>query len=136
MEKRDLLKDEVEQLAKVLAKILSDFFGLKVKNNIAQGIEISNERLQSELDIDIEKLLTFNKSELEVYIKNRKLTEGHLETLSEYLKEVGIAKTETNKSEAQSYLAKAVELLEIADEVSKTMSIDRINKSSEIKKLL
>mgnify|MGYP006429408207 CR=1 FL=1 len=78
-------------------------------------------------------MLTFNKTELEIYVKNRKLTEGHLETLSEYFKEVGIAKTETNKIEAQLYLAKAVELLEIADEVSKTMSIDRINKSSEIK---
>lgn len=136
MEHRDLLKDQIEQLGKVLAEILSDFLRLKSNNNVAQGIEISNEHLQSELDIDIKKLLTLNKTELAEYLKNRRFTEDHLETLSEYLKEVGIAKTKIHKKEAQLCLVKAIELLEIADEVSKTMSFDRINKSNEIKNML
>lgn len=136
MEQRDLIKDQIEQLGKVLAKILSDFLGLKSSSNVAQGIEISNERLQSELDIDIEKLITLNKTELVEYLKNRRLTAGHLETLSEYLKEVGIAKTEINKSEARLCLEKAIEFLDIADEISKTTSFDRINKKSKIKNVL
>lgn len=137
MEQRDLLKDQIEQLGKVLAKILSDFPGLKSSNNVAQGIEISNERLQNEADINIEKLITLHKAELAEYVKNRKLTEGHLETLSEYLKEAGKAKAESNKNtEAQSHLAKAIELLGIADEISKTMSFDRVNKKNKIKNVL
>lgn len=64
------------------------------------------------------------------------MTEGHLETLSEYLKEVGIAKTEINKNEAQLCLKKAIELLDVADEISKTMSFDRINKKSKLKNVL
>ena len=87
MEQRDLLKDQIEQLGKVLAKILSDFLGLKSNGNVTQGIEISNESLQSELDIDIEKIIALNKTELEEYVRNRKLTESHLELLSEYLKQ-------------------------------------------------
>lgn len=136
MEQRDLLKDQIEQLGKVLAKILSDFLGFKSNSNVAQGIEISNERLQIELDIDIENLITLNKSELTEYAKNRRLTEGHLETLSEYLKEVGMAKVEINKSEVPFYLEKAIELLDIADEISNTMSFDRINKKRKIKYML
>lgn len=136
MEQRDLLKDQIEQLGKVLAKILSNFLRLKANNSVAQGIEISNEQLQSELDIDIEKLITLKKTELAEYVKNRRLTESHLETLCEYLKEVGLAKTEINKTEGQLCLEKAVELLDIADEISKTMSFDRINRKNEIKNVL
>ena len=136
MEQRDLLKDQIEQLGKVLAKILSDFLGLKSNGNVTQGIEISNESLQSELDIDIEKIIALNKTELEEYVRNRKLTESHLELLSEYLKEIGIAKTKIDKSDAYLCLQKAIELLDIADKISKTMSFDRISKKSEIKNVL
>lgn len=136
MEQRDLLKDQIEQLGKVLAKILSDFLGFKSSGNVSQGIEISNQNLQSELDIDVEKLKALNKSELEKYFRERKLTEGHLELLSEYLKEVGIAKTRMDKNEATLCLQKAQEFLDIADEISKTMSFDRINKKREIENLL
>ena len=136
MEQRDLLKDQIEQIGKVLAKILSDFLGLKSSGNVTQGIEISNESLQSELNIDIEKITALNKTELEVYVRNRKLTESHLGLLSEYLKEVGIAKTKIDKSDAHLCLQKAIELLDIADETSKTMSFDRINSKSEIKNML
>ena len=136
MEQRDLLKDQIEQLGKVLAKILSDFLGLKSTGNVTQGIEISNERFQSELDIDIEKLVTFNKSELKEYLEAHKLTASHLETLSEYLKEIGKVQIEKNSDDAKIKLNKASELLDIADEISKTMSFDRINKKNEIKNLL
>ncbi len=82
MEQRDLLKDQIEQLRKVLAKVLSDFAGLKSKGNVALGIEVSNECLQSEIDIDIEKLINLTKQELKEYLKARKLTAEHLEILS------------------------------------------------------
>lgn len=136
MEQRDLLKDQIEQLGIVLAKILADFIGLKSNNNVALEIEILNERLQSDLGIDIEKLITLKKTELAEYVKNLNLTETHLDTLSEYLKEVGIAKNEINKNEGQLYLEKALELLDITDDTSKTFSFDRMNKKSEIKNLL
>ncbi len=56
MEQRDLLKDQIDQLGKVLAKILSDFLGLKAKGQASHGVEISNHRFQRELEINIERL--------------------------------------------------------------------------------
>jgi len=136
MEQRDLLKDQIEQLGKVLAEILSDFLGLKSKGSINEGIKISKERLQSELDIDIEKLITLNKTKLKEYVKNLKLSEGHLEILSEYLKEMGMVKNRANIGEAKLCLEKALELLDVADEISNTLSFDRINKKTKIENML
>jgi len=132
MEHRDCLKNQIEQLGKVLSKILSDFLGFKSKGNIAQGIEISNERFQSELDIDIEKIITLDKTELKEYLNNCKMAEPHFEVLSEYLTEIGMEKIEANKGEAELYLKKAIELLDIIDEISKIMSFERINKKTKI----
>lgn len=136
MENRDLLKDQIEQLGKVMAKILSDFIGLKSNNDVDQQIKISNDRFQNELDIDIEKLLSLQKTKLRLYTNKRKLNHCHLETLSAYFKEVGLEKLKTSKSQGRLYLVKALVLLEIADEVSKTISLDRIDRSTEIKNVL
>ena len=136
MEQRDLLKDQIEQLGKVLANILSDLLGLKSKGQTSQGIEATNQRLQGELDIDIEKITTLTKKELKDYLKNRHLRAAHLEILSECLKEIGKGKIEENKKDAKMKLEKAIELLDIADEISKTMSFDRINKKKEIENVL
>lgn len=136
MEQRDLLKDQIEQLGKVLANILSDLLGLKSKGQTSQGIEITNQRLQDELDIEIEKITTLTKKELKDYLKNRHLRAEHLEILSECLKEIGKGEIEKNKTDTKMKLEKAIELLDIADEISKTMSFDRINKKKEIENVL
>ncbi|MDY0280444.1 MAG: hypothetical protein RBR35_07770 [Salinivirgaceae bacterium] len=136
MEQRDLLKDQIDQLGKVLAKILSNFLGLKSNGKVSQGIELTNQSLQSELDINIDKLTTLSIKELPNYLKSRKLNAGHLEILSEYLKEIGIIEMNKNRENAELYLRKAIELLNIADEISKTISLDRMNKKCEIEDLL
>ena len=136
MEKRDFLLNQIEQLGKVLAKILSDFLKLKSDGNGAQGIEISNERFQSELDIDIEELLTLNSSELKSYLETRNLTDNHIEIISDYLFEVGKMELEIHDSKSKLTLEKAYELLDLADDISKTTSFQRISKKNELKNLL
>lgn len=134
MEQRDYLMVQIEQLGKVLAAILSGFLGLKSKGEVSLGIEITNERLQGELDIDIEKIAALNNMEVKAYLEKRKLRAEHIEGLSDYLKEIGIG--ETDKTKASLWLKKAIVLLDIADEISKTLSIDRVNKKRNIEKRL
>lgn len=136
MQQRDLLKDQIEQLGKVLAKILGDFLGWKSTGNPAPGIEAANERFQNELGIDIEQLITLDRMELKSYFRTHQLAEPHLEMLSEYLAAVGKLKNETKQGSGQLYLKKAIEVLDIADEVSETLSFVRMNKKREIEKLL
>jgi len=134
MEQRDLIKDQIEQIGRVLGKILADFLGLKSKGQITKGIDVSNEQLKSELDIDIDKLIGLSKNELKVYLQNRKLTEVHLEILSDIVIEISVSKI--GKEYAKTNLEKSLEILEIADEISKTMSFDRINKKTKIENAL
>ena len=136
MEQRDLLKDQIEQLGRVLGKMLADFLGLKSESQISEAIEITNQRLQDELDIDVDKLTTLNKTELMDYLLDRKLKAEHLEILSEYMKEIGIEALKANKDNARIWLGKAIELIDIADETSRTMSFDRMNEKTRIENLL
>ncbi len=135
MEQRDILKDEIERIGKVLAKILSDFLGYKAGGHTAEGIEISNEFLQSEIDVDVQRMMLLNKIELDDYFSNVRWNENHLELLAEYLKEVGLAKRKNEKNDAYLYFQRAIELLEIADRKSKTISYRRINTIKEIKRI-
>lgn len=136
MEQRDILKDQIEQLGKVLGKILADFLGLKSSGEVSQAIEAANERLESQLDIKAEKLKTLDRSALKEYLKERELTADHLEILSEYVQEVGLEEIKISQQNGRIWLLKAIEILDIADEVSRTMSFNRMNKKSRIENLL
>jgi hypothetical protein len=137
MERRDLLKDQIEQMGKVLAEIVSSFLGLKSKGRVSEGIEISKDQLKGQFDIDIETMMALNSHELKDYLKVRNLTAGHIETLSDYFTELGKTKMDTNNQQvASSKLKKALELLDVADEISGTMSFERMEKRNEIENLL
>ena len=110
--------------------------GLKSGGNITNEIAITNQRLQSQLDINIEHLLSLKRRDATEYLQDRVGTDEHVETLSDYLKDIGLFKKKTNDSEFQLYLSKALELLEIADDISRTISFDRNRKKTEIRDLL
>lgn len=128
--------DQIEQAGRALGKIFADFMGLKSGGNITNEIAITNQRLQSQLDINIEHLLSLKRRDATEYLQDRVGTDEHVETLSDYLKDIGLFKKKTNDSEFQLYLSKALELLEIADDISRTMSFDRNRKKTEIRDLL
>ncbi|NEN22372.1 hypothetical protein G3O08_02505 [Cryomorpha ignava] len=100
------------------------------------GIELANKRLQSELDIDIEKLTTLTKNELQNYLYTRHLTPKHMESLADYLKVIGQSARDPNTGRARLFFVTAIELLDISDEVSKIMSFDRVRKKAEIENLI
>ncbi|MGB5926924.1 MAG: hypothetical protein WBH03_02055, partial [Cyclobacteriaceae bacterium] len=99
-------------------------------------MEITDQRLQDELDIDIHQLLTLSDKALEQYLLERKVQATHLDTLSHYLKETGESAKEENKQEAKNRLRKALELLYLADEISGATSFDRMYKKTDLETLL
>ena len=136
MEQRDLIKDEIERLGRALGRILSDFLRLKSEGKVNEGIELADRQLVSEVDIDIDKMIALTKEQLRTFLKYRKFTAHHLEDLSEYLAETGQSTIENDPHTATLKLEKAVELLELADEITKTVSFDRMNKMARIQRLL
>ncbi len=136
MEQRDLIKDQIEQLGKVLGKLLADFLKMKSTGNVSQGIEIVDQQLDSTLDLSLEAVLTRPKRELKEHFLNRNTTAEQLETLSDLLKAVGESKLEHHPGEARNLLLKAGELLDIADEITATASFIRMDKKGIIDALL
>src|SRR5690606_15102172 len=102
MEQRELLKDQIEQLGKVLPNILSDLLRLKSKGQTSQGIEATNQRLQGEQDSDMEKITAVTEKDRKDYLKHRHVRDEHVEILSECLREIGKGKVEENKKDAKA----------------------------------
>lgn len=132
MEQRDLLKDQIEQLGRVLGKILADFLGLKTDASVAESIKICNEQLHKEGNIDVPLLLSLNKEESRNFIIEHHLTPEHIELFVQYLKAIA----EKQPQHAEKILIKALQLLEITDEDSKAFSWNRSLQKKEIEKLL
>ena len=136
MERRDLIQDEIEQLGRVLGKIVATFLGMKSQGNVQAGIETAEQQLQSQLDLDVNRLLELEGRDLIDYLQGLRFTADHLEDLSTYLLESVQDQLADCDPEAVLRVQKAMELLDIADELSKTASLERMAKKSMIKELL
>ena len=132
MERRDIIKDEIEQVSRILAKILADFVGAKSRGSISEAIEISNQQLLSQLDIKVEEVLSLRDDDLRNYIGARNLTAEHLEVLSEYLRESGLSLMDDNNQASINNLELSIHLLDIADETSGTFCFSRMEKKSKL----
>ena len=136
MIKRDLIQDEIERVGKAIGKILADFFDLKTEGKISEGIEVTNKALQTQLGIDIEKILTSSKEELLEYFQAQNFTLKHQEQLIDYLSELGEHFADIDADRALNVLRKVLELYEVIDQLSATFSFERIHKEDKIKKLI
>jgi len=136
MEQRDFIKDEIERLGRVLGKIVADFLGTNSPGLVEHSIQISQEQLKGELDIDVNALLVLDTKDLIEYLVNRNLTFGHFEQLALYLKEVGLHELDRDKRKAKNYLVRSLDLLNAADEISRSASFERMELKSSINGLL
>lgn len=127
---------EIEQMGKVLSKILAELIGHKTNDVIEHGIKVTQAQFKTELDIDIEALLALPKAEMKTYLIEHKVTPTHFNIIQEYFKEIGEDKIAEHKAEAKIYLSKSLELLELDEEASKTVSYERLFVKSEIKGML
>lgn len=123
MEQRDFLKDQIDQLGKILGEVLAQFIGLKTHGNISEAVAITNQALKSKLDIDVNKLSTLSVDELEAQIASKHMTDHHLDQLSEYCLEIITYTDDQKQSDRLVLLAK--HLLDIADTISQEMNINR-----------
>ena len=136
MEYRDMLKDEIEQVLKVMTKILSDITGVGSNGQYSATIETSTQQLKNELDLDVEFMLGLTFEELVDYVVAVKLSEDMLVTLADIFQELGNGAISNNTAKTKLYLEKSYELLKIANRSSKVFSINRMDKINKISDLI
>ena len=136
MEHRDLIKDQIEQMGKAIANVLSNYFGLKNQGRVSEGIEVSNEALKTKLDIDVDMILSLTGQNLIDYLSLKKLTSDHTEKLADYFIEVGMYLKDLEKGSAVRIFQRALELISIVNMNTTTYSIERKNKEKEVREQL
>ncbi len=127
MEYRDLLKDEIEQIGKVLAKIISEFTQLKAKSP-ALAIETTSKELKRHLNIDLDAITKLTHDKIKESFHKKNLSPIHIENLSDLLIEIAILKKQ------KVYFTAALTFLDLADEISNTISFERLGKKQRIEK--
>ena len=136
MEQRDYLKDQIDQMGKALAKVLSDLMGLKTKNEPQGALNQVNQQLKTQVDLDLDKLLKFSTDERQVFLENDTFNAANLEKLAKILKEMGNLAAENRADYVSAYFKLALELLNSADEKSKAISLERIQEKQNLEKLI
>lgn len=128
MERRDILKEQIEQLGRVLGKIIANFIGLKTQGNVLEEpVQATNQALQSELNLDVDNVLQLEDAALAQYLDALNFNEQHLDQLAHYLYEAGKHyQTAGNRSAALSYFQAAGRLLLLLEERSSTITFARI----------
>ena len=132
MQQRDVLMEQIEQLGKVIQKALALFLDLKSNSNPEISIEKSHEVFQSELDISIPYLLELNKEDLQQYLLAKNLAPTHFEKIALYLIKVGDYLSTSSVSEAIQNYKQAILLLDLSDEITRTLSFDRMDIRNQI----
>ena len=132
MEQRDFLQDQIDQLGKVLAKLLADFVGFKSQGNVAEGIKHTNKVFAKALDLDVEVLLAMGNNELWVYLRRKKYQSEHLELIADYFTEWGESLINENEAEAVRIFRKAMQIYDLINEDSRVYSFERAAKYQKL----
>ncbi|WP_462281791.1 hypothetical protein [Salinivirga cyanobacteriivorans] len=136
MEQRDYLKDQIDQMGKALAKILSDLMGLRTKIEPQNVFTHINQQLKTQVDLDLDRLLTISADERKNFLKKDLFNAANLETLAEILKEMGTKAVAKDANYVTEYFKVALELLNLADQKSEAISLERIQKKQTLEKLI
>lgn len=133
MEQQDHLKKQIDQLGRVLGKILSDLLGLKNQGQINDGVETTSQAINGALDLDIQDLLDIPTDNFIDTLKNQKnLTNDHLDKLAEILLLIAENQQDDNKKLYEKCLAIYEHLLKVEN----IYSLDRQWKIQRIKNVL
>ena len=127
MEKRDLIQAEIEKLGFFLQRLLANFLNGNSAGNSIEAVDLVTNELKNELDFDLPLFVSLSNDEMKKYLSNFKFNEQYLEKLADLLAEMNTSKI---------YLTRALELLDLVDEISNSFSFERNNKKIKIQQLL
>lgn len=132
MEQRDIIKDQIEKIGMILARLLEGFNELKEQGKISEAIEVSNRILSEKMELEVEQLMNYNQQELESYFDQRKLTPENIEHLSDYFIELGEYEIKLDKDRGTNVLKQALIMYKILDSKSTLFSFSRLEKEDRI----
>lgn len=136
MEKRDYILRQIDQLGRVLAKLLSDLTGLKNQGQTSKAIEITNQVLQEELNFDIEDLIAIPTNELIYTLQSdKKFSINNIEKIADiflFVADHTFDEEDQNERRKKLY-TKSLKIYEYIEKTEDIYSFDRHLKIERIK---
>lgn len=139
MQQEDYLKRQIDQLGRVLGKVLADLLGLKSTGQLTQGTEAASHTLKGAIGLDIGDLASIPALEfVETLQKSGKLNDDNLETLAEIM--LIVAEDSDQPGAAREYVIQLYErsllLYEYIDQASSLYSYDRHARINRIRQVI
>lgn len=132
MEKRDYIESMIEQLGNALRKMLSFLIKENGKENQIETIATIDKDFLSEFTISIDEIILLSNENFKNKILDLKLKENHIETLSQLFFQMSFFNQRFDLKQKEKLKEKAIELLDLANLVSNSFSIERSNRKDEI----
>jgi len=133
---KDYLEREIEKLSLMLVSLIEKVTGLNA-NTASDELDKIDTTLQGELDLNLVKIGEMESEEFLDYIST--LHEAHLNYLAELLYRL-VLKTESlklnQKLDTPKIAKKAILLINILDQKSKTFSMERLQMKDHLKTYL
>lgn len=137
MERRDLLKEQAEQLGKMLALLLNRLLSLRQQEVTEAALQATHQQFASDLHLDIAELVQLPPEEVPDYLDERLFQVEHLDQLVNYLCTAGDLYDELGQLQHQQrYLRTALTVNELADHRSDTYSFARQDQRARIERAL
>ncbi len=138
MEYRDYLKRQIEEAGRVLARIMADLTGFKNQGKVNEGIENVQLTLKSELDLDLDHLMSISSGELiDELADNEKLQEENFDQLADLLTEMADGLMWQNQTEkAKDLYEKILILYQHLDQTATAFSFNRHAKMEKVSQKL
>lgn len=134
MEKKDYIESMIEQMGIFLRRLLSDLIKNIGPENRDETISLIEEKFSNEFNTSIDELIKLSEEDLKSFIIKHKFRAAHLEDLAELLYQMSLQNVK--EENYQLLREKAIQLLDLADLVSNSYSIERINKKNKIIKTI
>lgn len=131
MERRDYFKKQIDQLGRVLGKILSDFLALKNTKGIGEAVESVVESLNAKLDLSPATLANIPSSEIvNRLISSHSFNNDSLELLADLL--FRVAEERRDDNEWKRLMGQALVIFRYLETVDSTYSLERRFKMDKI----
>ena len=138
MEQRDYMMRQIEQLGQVLARMLARLLNIKQVQDAGLSLDEIKQIYSDELDLTLDLVLqTPGDKLIELLTSDLKFIDQHLEKMAEILSETSDILDKTTDNEASVELReKSIIILEHLQDSTGNYSMERINRITELKKLI